>query len=277
MSAIPFPVTPINKPAFYKEISQDKDNYALLEIPATLNYSAGDNILYYQTIHKKPIVGGWADRFPSKARDFEINTPVINELTYLQPFNADILNQDINQIGTSIFNYYNISYIILHTNYINKRNRFAETIIGNTLDTERKVIYFNDSMIAYHIKKEPTMPFMNLKDNWYGLEEWNGVPTRWTSNNATLLIYSNEKVNKNLSFQTLSYHNPKIIEIQNGNHSYERSIPTNLISIKTPLTLEKGGNVITFYTYDKCFSPAQIGESQDERELSFAMQNITIA
>ena len=221
--AIPFPVSAVNEPSFYKEISQDRDNYALLEIPATLDYVAGVTIIYYQTIHGKPVVGNWAARYPSNARDFELNTPVIRELTYLQPFTADILNQDINQVGTSILNYYNISYIVLHKNYMDdKEVNLAETFIQETLNTERKT-YEKDSLIVYHVKKEPIKSFMILKDNWYSREEWNGVPTRWMSNNATLLIYSNEKVNKNLSFRILSYHNPKNIEIYVEDYCFERN------------------------------------------------------
>lgn len=275
--AIPFPVTSVNKPEFYDEISQDKNNYALLEIPSTLVYEAGSSISYYQTIHGKPVVGGWAARFPSTARDFELNTPVIRELTYLRSFTTDILNQDVNQIGTSVLNYYNIPYVILHTNYMNKRQvNSVETFIQKTLNAERTV-YENDSLIVYHINKEPVKSFMSLKDNWYKIEKQNGVPTRWISNNATLLIYSNEKVDKKLTLRLRSHHNSKKVKVLFENYSLEKTIPTNFIDIEVPLSLEKGENIITFSTEDKCFSPAQIGKSKDDREISFAIQNITLS
>lgn len=275
--AIPFPVSVVNQQAFYEEISQDKDSYALLEIPATLKYGAGVSTVYYQTIHGKPVIGNWAARFPSDARNFELNTPVVRELTYLQPFNVDILNQDITQVGTSILNYYNISYIVLHIEYMNDREvNLAESLIRETLNTERKT-YEKDSIIVYHVKKEPLKPFIILKDNWHDPEEWGGVPTRWISNNATLMVYSNEKVNKTLSFRILSYPAPKNIEIYVEGSRFNKTIPANLIDIKIPLTLEKGENIIRFSTQDECFSPAQISNSQDTRELSFAIQNITIS
>ena len=276
--AIPFPMSVVNQPSFYKEISQDEDNYALLEIPATLKYVASVNTIYYQTIHKKPVVGNVAARYPSNARDFELNTPVVRELTYLQPLTVDILNPDINQVGTSILNYYNISYIVLHTNYMNdKEVDLAEKLIQKTLHTERKT-YEKDSLIVYRVKKEPVKPFMILKDNWYNREEWNGVPTRWISKNATLMICSNEKVNKTLSFRILSYQNPKNIEIYVEDDCFEKTIPTDFTDIRIPLTLEKGENIIRFSTQEESFSPAQISDdSQDTRKLSFAIQNITIS
>lgn len=274
--AIPFPVSAVKQPSFYEEISQDRDNYALLEIPATLYYGAGVNIIYYQTIHGKPVVGNWAARFPSNARDFELNTLVIRELTFLQPYTVDVLNQDINQVGTSILNYYNISYIVLHKNYMNEKEvNLAETFIQESLNTERKE-YEKDSLVVYRVKKEPIKPFMSLKDNWYGREEWNSVSTRWMSNNATLIIFSNGTINKNLSFKILSYHNPKNIKIDFEGDCFEETIPTYFTEMKIPLTLEKGENIIRFSTHDECYSPSQNGDSQDERKLSFAIQNITI-
>lgn len=276
--AIPLPVSTVNEPSFYKEISQDKGNYALLEIPSTLHYEAGASTIYYQTIHGKPVVGNWAARFPSNARDFELNTPVIRELTYLQPFTVDILNQNISQVGTSILNYYNISYIVLYENYMDdKEVNLAETLIQETLNTERKT-YEKDSLIVYHVKKEPVKPFMILDDNWYNREEWNGVPTRWISNNATLMICSNEKVNKTLSFRILSHYKPKNIDIYVEDNCFEETVPTDFTDIKIPLTLEKGKNIILFSTQEESISPAQINnDSQDTRKLSFAIQNITIS
>ena len=116
-------------------------------------------------------------------------------------------------MGSSILNAHNIRYVVLHKNQLsNKQTNFTNELLQKTLKTEREV-YDEDGLIVYRVQNETVSPFMILKDNWYSREEWSGVPTRWISNNATLLIYSNEKVNKNLSLRILSYHNPKNIEI----------------------------------------------------------------
>lgn len=158
----------------------------------------------------------------------------------------------------------------------NKEVNLAKRLIQESLHTEQKT-YEKDSLIVYRVKKEPVKPFMILKDNWYALEEWDGVPTRWMSNNATLIICSNEKINKTLSFRILSHHSPKNIEIYAGDDCFEETIPTDFTYMKIPLTLEKGENIIEFSTWEKSISPAQISDSPDTRELSFAMQNITVS
>ena len=277
--AIPIPMSEVNEPSFYKEISQDKDNYALLEIPGTQDYEAGVTIIYYQTIHGKPVVGNWAARYPSTARDFELNTPVVRELTYLQPFTADILDQDVDQIGTSILNYYNISYIVLHTDYMNDSEiNLAEKLIQETLNTERKT-YEKDSLIVYHVKKEPLKSFMVLKDGWNSLEEMNGEPTRWISNNATILIHSDNVRNATLNIEASSFYRPRTLEIYNDETLQDRQIISiDSSSISIPINLKKGENLISLHVPEGFDRPCDIPElkNEDSRELSIAVQEIQL-
>lgn len=276
--AVPVSISPVDEPSFYKEISQDKGNYALLEIPATKDYVAGSTIIYYQTIHGKPVIGNWAARYPSNARDFELNTPVVRELTYLQS-TGDILDQDIDQVGTSILNYYNISYIILHTNYMNDEEiDFAEKLIQMNLNAERKN-YEQDSLIVYHVKKEPLKSFMVLKDGWNSLEKLNVEPTRWMSNNATILVYSNSSRNATLSFNARSFHSPKTLEVYNGKTLQDKqTISTVFSSISIPISLKKGDNLILLHVPEGPESPCEISElnSEDSRELSIAVQEVQL-
>ena len=68
---IPYPTAQITVPEFYYKISNDTDNYALLEIPQNSNAGSYEfSYLYYQTIHKKPLVGGYAARYPANVRKF---------------------------------------------------------------------------------------------------------------------------------------------------------------------------------------------------------------
>ncbi|MEN6552451.1 MAG: hypothetical protein ABFC34_06135, partial [Methanobacterium sp.] len=271
--------SPVDEPSFYKEISQDKDNYALLEIPATKDYAAGSTIIYYQTIHGKPVIGNWAARYPSTARDFELNTPVVKELTYLQSFTADILYQDVDQVGTSILNYYNISYIVLHTNYMNEREiDLAEKLIQETLNAERKT-YEKDSLIVYHVKKEPLKSFMILKDGWNQLENMNGEPTRWISDNATILIHSDSARNATLNIQASSFYRPRTLEVYNDENLQDiQNITTDFSRISTTINLKKGDNIIRLHAPEGFDRPCDIPElkNEDSRELSIAIQEIQL-
>lgn len=48
-------------PAFYHRIASDAGNYALLDVKWDANY-----LMYAQTVHEKPLVGGWLARLPAE-------------------------------------------------------------------------------------------------------------------------------------------------------------------------------------------------------------------
>ena len=57
---IPMTTMAVDRPDFYQQIGSEPEQFALMEIPISANYTAGVEIIYYQTIHGKPVVGGQA-------------------------------------------------------------------------------------------------------------------------------------------------------------------------------------------------------------------------
>lgn len=282
--AVPFPVSYVDKPEIYKKISSDQENYAILEIPpASLNYGAAVKFAYYQTIHGKPLVGNHYARIPSDARQFEMNTPLVSELTYINKNRRDILIQDSLDVGLSVLNYYDIRYIILHEDYLSKE-QFADAneILNNSLHLN-PVYYSADSLIVYEIPNAPIRPFMILSGNcWHGLEDWSGTPTRWMENNATLMIYSNDRSISDLSFNARSFQRPRTLEIYVNDHPQHiyAEIPNNRhATVNVPrINLNKGVNIVRFHVPEGCEKPADIPElnNPDRRCLSVAVQDIQI-
>ncbi len=277
--SIPYPTTHISKPEFYSDIALDNEHYALLEIPATNNAgNLGFEKLYYQTIHGKAIVSGYAARYPSNAHHFQKYTPFVRELTYLTP-SVDILTQDIAHIGTSVLNYYNIKYIVIHPTQLSQENIAHVTqLLESTINTE-PIIYENDSIIIYSVPNEPIQPFMTLGNGWHNVEMWSGIPTRWMSNNATIVVYSNEDYIAELSLYTRSFNCPRTLEIYSSDEMvYCTKMSTNFSDVAVPLLLHKGENVIRFYVPEGAERPCDISKSnnKDSRQLSLAVQNIIL-
>lgn len=278
--AIPFVSSFVDKPVFYEQIAEDTGDYALLEIPATKVYECGIKLAYYQTIHGKPIVGGQVARTPACARDFELNIPLVRQLTYLEAPTNDILKQNGTEIGTSILNYYNIRYIILHKEYMSAEHLdFVNNLLQATLN-EKPEIYDEDGLIVYKVEKEPIKSFMILSNNWHNLELWRNSPTRWTSNNATISIYSPGNRDSCLSFDVLNFYKPRTLQVcLNDELIHEQNIPTSFVELEIPVKLKEGENILRFYTPDGCQRPVDIPEleNKDPRCLSLAFQNISIA
>lgn len=115
--------------------------------------------------------------------------------------------------------------------------------------------------------------------NWYHLEDWGGIPTRWISNNATIGAYSQENITASISFRAVGYNQSKNIYIYN-NGILEQNIsvyPKIFTDAHTTLHLRKGMNLIRFYVAEDCLKPENVENSIDSRCLSVAFQNITIA
>ena len=73
---VPIPLfrLPVDSP-FYAQMAADEGAYAIVDLPLTR--ADGEIHRYYQTIHGKPIVGGWDHRVPSSAFAFIDAVPLL--------------------------------------------------------------------------------------------------------------------------------------------------------------------------------------------------------
>jgi hypothetical protein len=281
--AIPYTMSSAEVPSFYKQISNDGDNYAIFEIP-NLEYIIATyaDYMYYQSIHEKMLVNGFVSRTPSNVIEFFAITPIFSHLIDLHSSfeDEDILEQNLTGICQPILNYYGIRYIVLHpdrmtASHINSVNQFLKASVD-----KYPIIHENDSIIVYKVNDIPSGNFMSLGSGWHGLENWEGTSTRWMSNEAVLIIYSNQCQNTNLSFRVLSFYRSRdlIIHVNDGS-SIETAVPNGeFLTVSIPVNLKNGTNIIKFHVPEGCESPyhATRGENLDTRCLSLAFQNIRI-
>lgn len=279
---IPYPISTVEQPEFYQEIAQEEGDYALIEIPATKVYGAGIMAEYYQTIHGKPIVGGQVARTPQNARNFEVRTPFINEITYLKSMN-DILIQNTTEIGPSILNYHRIKYIVIHRDYLKSEElQFLLPLINQTVDNPPKA-YEKDNIIVYSVVEAPQEMFMAVSDGWNALENWNDGPGRWMRKNASIFIYSPEDQDCTLSFEVGSFHIERDLSLYVNNeltgmyHISKKGYPDNTPDeIQLNIHLNKGDNVVQFAVSQPGTIPSEVEAWNDDRELSLTFQNIRI-
>lgn len=89
--AAPWQVNPVSVPSMYRAISRDTRAGALLELPFGVMdgrrmWGAGfpPELLYYQTVHGKRLVGGYISRIPDRIFDEYRDQPVLWKLATLQ-------------------------------------------------------------------------------------------------------------------------------------------------------------------------------------------------
>lgn len=278
---IPFPLSRVDEPYFYKNLSYDENkNITLIELP--MSYSNGVKSMYYQTIHGKRITGGSIQREPSYVYQFITNTPVLNELVHNEfELIDDIIPQNKSekkQAGLAILNYYNIKYVVLTVEdltaqqLINVTNILNEIGAQKIIQTERQVVY---EIPAY----QPTN-FMIIGKGWHYVENGNNIPARWMENDATLKVSLQENRTVIFGFQATSFYRPRTLQMYaNDKLLLQTNISSKNVSSETiELNLQSGENTLGFYTPDGCQIPREIPnlKNGDSRCLSLVFQNITI-
>ncbi|MFC1498005.1 hypothetical protein ACFLS1_06005 [Verrucomicrobiota bacterium] len=130
---IPYPMTRVSVPEFYRQMAKDTEEYAIIDIPDT------PLTLYYATIHEKPIVGGYVSRLPVKTMGFLYQTPIISTLICGTPSPApEKLDEAIATLRE-----YNIRYILTHNN---RHRKFLEQTL------RLKKIYDQQHLQVYDLR-----------------------------------------------------------------------------------------------------------------------------
>ncbi|MFA6363350.1 hypothetical protein [Methanoregula sp.] len=277
---VPYPTSPIDPSAFYQKIGQDPDHYALLEIPVTDNYTAGVNIIYYQTIHGKAIVGGQSARTLKTAYYFEPNTQFIRDLTFNLSVPQDIVNQNDTDVGNSILHYYNIRYIILHKNYLSEDQLQATESYLAQCNPLLPKVYEDDSLVVYGQNQTVQNDTgVVLGTGWNRIENYAGTPSRWISNNASILVYSDNARFTWLNFTAISFAKERPISIALNNVSIgSYLIAPSYSNLSIPIEINKGMNSLDIINQEGCERPVDNASynSMDTRCLGIALQNISI-
>ena len=85
----PFPVTRLSAPGFYETLRDRPETGAVCELPLAVRDGFGgrgtmsESVFFYQTIHARPIVGGYLSRLPASLLAFYANDPLLNGLLQL--------------------------------------------------------------------------------------------------------------------------------------------------------------------------------------------------
>lgn len=280
--ATPYTMSSAEVPIFYKQISNEQGDYAILEIPnCDSNFVA--TYMYYQSTHEKKLVNGYLSRTSPESFQFLSATPFISQLMHLtesRPLEKEyILNQNITEIGSSILNFYNIEYIILHKDLMSEEQFQSYSIFLQRFVNKNPLIYEKDSLIVYKVQKEQIKSFMVLGEGWHNIENWNGNATRWMKEESTLLVYSDVNRLATLRFQTMSFYRPRTLEIYVDDlEQLQEVIPTKFINVEAQIPLKIGTNYIKLYVPEGCDKPSDIPimSSKDSSCLSLAFQNVTI-
>ncbi len=208
----PFPLAGVYIPPIYQELAHDPEDFAILEAP--FYYRSSPVYMLFQIIHGKPLVGGYTSRTLSYPLLEQI--PLIRMFAYAQPA-YDVIGQRPTEIASSVFDYFNIRYVMLHSTggalRYNTLLRVAQAAAnGESPREEVATVLPSDartasglrrtfgriipqaagSVLVYRVQSpaEP-LPFLGIGQGWSEpVVQPDGVVQRQIAEAAELLIYS---------------------------------------------------------------------------------------
>jgi len=259
-SMIPYPSHSESIPDIYEEIKNDRSEFAVLPVPlgGTGEFRLMTNhlVLYHQIYHEKPIYGGMESRASYETLE-NIQTYFLNmfrincDNTPCQSDGKkDVIKQDLSIHGLSLFDYFDIKYVILHKKmpYQNISPDFipeTKQIMSEILSGDDPV-YEDDRTVVYKIPKPNSQePFLLLGSGWHTLSENNA---RGSMKNSEILIVNPTSYDITITLNLVlgSIEKEKIMTVSlNDEKVDEINIPTSISNIMIEdLILKSGVNVV---------------------------------
>jgi hypothetical protein len=159
-SSMPLPLLDTNIPEFYKQLAAEESDYTILELPFALStsfYTLGDinsssKLEYYQSVHHKPILGGYVSRVPNDIHNYYHQLVGLKyAISPSEPMDVKAISLEKDQVRKN-FSDLKIGYIIIHPEYYvsleyNKHKELVNTlayfdaIFGSHYTEENLLIY----------------------------------------------------------------------------------------------------------------------------------------
>ena len=145
---------------------------------------------------------------------------------------------------------------------------------------ERELISIGDGLMEHGMSRE-NADSLEDRSGFYHFENPSGTPIRWMKADATFFVRSFENCSAALSLKAKSFYRNRTLEVYAGNELLTRAaIPCEgFVEITTSVCLVEGINAFRLRVPEGCERPCDKPElkSSDERYLSVAIQNMTLA
>ncbi|NIO67842.1 MAG: hypothetical protein GTN71_01960 [Anaerolineae bacterium] len=246
--AVPYPMTEVEVPSFYRQVAQEPGDFVLMELP--MNWDRPIH-MFNQVYHGKKLIAAYFGK-PNPLSIVE-KTPVLQHFRYLGP---DIIAQDISEIGTSVLASFNVRYVILDLYQMpGGRERevtlhLTEKVFGDT------VPFYRDERLTVYRVEEPAepKPFLSLGQNWGRRAMQAERPVRQIGQGAVVHVRAWGPDSVRLRIAAQSAVEQCQLDVYSGSQrlaSFElEAAPQEFVT--PPLSLTEGDNVFHLYYNGEC-------------------------
>ena len=275
--AIPLPLVPVSVPPFYAQLGASGEDGTVMEWPFC-KQCAWTNL--YQTVHGRPVVGGYI----SRRRGYAIRGLPPYRILPEPP--CDICLGEVSpSIGVWALHYSGVRWIVVNFDDPNlNRDELPEFLARYASPSP---IYEDAQMAVYRPRplEEAPVSYLELVETGHNLERLpdRQAPMRWFPAAATFNAWAFVAGTQDyvLGFDVWSYQQPRRLEVRVdgraiGQYLIANTEQTGPQRLDVHLTLGTGNHQIELRSLDPPISPAQAGINTDTRPLAFALSNVEL-
>lgn len=292
-----FPIFFPREYAVYHEIAEDSRDVVLLEIPLGVDtgytlFGHGQQLIYYQPVHRKRLLNGALSRMPLTAvayfRSFHLLKAIAGK-TDLTPAAADELTQLVEQ--------WNIGYALIHRDLLNQ-DELQQLPPFFAMHPSLCFWRVEGDLLAYRTRPPEGCPPMEgtirvdfgspddavyVGTGWYLPENIGGVTGRWAADipTATLRLDLSPQTYC-LSFRAWAYPPNQVVTLK-VNEVVVAALPmpetwTAYTTTIPPAVIQTGEPTYIQFNHATLLSPHERtqGESPDERVLGAAYEWVVV-
>jgi hypothetical protein len=248
--SIPLPLSDMRVPDIYRTIAAEQGDFTVLEIPLAWRNGfritgTKDRVImfeqFYQTTHRKRILGGNTSRNPEFKFQYFTEAPVINSIIALETgheVEQEIWKRD-RELAPDLLRLLNLRYVILHTDKIPPAlHDYVRFVFGG------EEVYAQEGIVAYRVAP-PSPPLetvvdfgtdaarLNLAEGW----SESGGEYVWAQRREARLLAALPRQSQQMTLRLMapgSYQSLEIIlnghsvtrlELSSGWHEYQVLLP----------------------------------------------------
>lgn len=260
----PYPLVAVNEPSFYRQLATSSEQGAILELPFALTRSSS---LYNQTIHGRPIIGGYLSR------------PLAYPILALPPFGGptpdDIVAMPTDGVAEWVLHRAGVRWVVVLRELA---DRATGEFVARYVDPTP--LYQDEQMTVYRPKAPGAARFyLQPTTGWHAPEDLaDGRRMRWLPDAATLDTWSLSDAQQTgtLRFEAWSFNQPRRLQLSVDGQPVAEWLVAEPKPYEVPLTLAPGRHTITLRTLDPPERPAQTVGGEDTRLIAIGVTGIEL-
>jgi hypothetical protein len=267
--AVPYPLTAVEEPAFYRQLAASAEPGAILELPFSMTRSGS---LFGQTIHGRPIIGGYLSR--------PLAYPLLDLPPFADPANTrnDFVPVANTDTGAWSLHLAGVRWIVVLLDDP-KLNR-AE-IDAFLRDYAAPTPLYTDAQMAVYRPKGVGAPgfYLHPDAGWYQPESLaDQRRMRWLPRSATVDAWSldDSPQNGTLHFEAWSFNQPRRLTLSVDGRQVGEWLVAEPKVYTLPVSLTSGEHRIEFRTPDEPERPARTVGGSDDRLISIGVTDLTL-